>query len=74
MTDTDPLWTPADLAEYLGRSEKTLANDRYHRRGPTFLKLAGGAIRYRRRDVEAWLRTQEQQPLATAGPGARRSR
>lgn len=68
MAVSDPLWTPSDLAAYLGRSQKTLANDRSGRRGPTFLKLAGGAVRYRRSDVEAWLRTQEQQ--AEAAPPA----
>lgn len=44
-------------------SVQTLANWRSQKIGPCFTKLAsgrGGRIRYRRRDVEAWLASQQE--------------
>ena len=50
----DEILNPTELAEYLGLSQKTLANWRSLRVGPLPLR-AGHVIRYRKRDVEAWL-------------------
>ena len=52
------LLTPADIADWLSVPEKTLAEWRSRRKGPTYIKL-GRHVRYRRSDVELWLTTQE---------------
>lgn len=51
---TDPLLTPDEVAELLGIPTGTLANWRYQRLGPTYLRV-GRHVRYRRADVETWL-------------------
>ena len=55
--DLLPLMTPADLSEYLGVPLGTLANWRYQRRGPAFVRL-GRHVRYRADDVLEWIREQ----------------
>lgn len=59
MRDDEKL-TPAELGAEIKRPEKTLAQWRYLGRGPRYLKLEGGHIRYRRSDVDAWLASCEQ--------------
>lgn len=56
----ETLGTPAELAAALGGdfSEKTLANYRSAGKGPRFIKLEGGRIRYDWADVRAWLDEQ----------------
>lgn len=54
--------TPEEVAEYLQRDEKTLANWRSLGIGPTYIKMAGGGIRYRWPDVEKWLTGQVVHP------------
>jgi excisionase family DNA binding protein len=49
--------TPADLSEYLGVPTGTLANWRYQRRGPIFVRI-GRHVRYRSEDVARWLGSQ----------------
>lgn len=51
----DELLTPAQCAAILSTSTGSLANRRYKGTGPTFVKL-GQLVRYRRADVEAYLR------------------
>ena len=61
MTETtDELWTPAELANYLGRTEAALAQLRYRGTGPSFT-TAGGRIRYRRKAVTTWLGQHEKE-------------
>ena len=55
----------AQVAEVLGKPPRTLRQWRYLGAGPKYLKV-GAAVRYRARDVEAWLRAQEQEPAARA--------
>lgn len=50
----DKLWTPGRLAKYLELSEQTLANWRSRGRGPAWAKI-GGQVRYRDRDIEAFI-------------------
>lgn len=58
-----PEWlSPADAATYLGFTEQTLADWRSGRcmvpgfpNGPTFTKLAGKSVRYRRRDLDGFM-------------------
>ena len=56
----DPLLTAGQLATFLGGdfSTKTLANYRSSGKGPKFLKLEGGRIRYDPADIRAWLDEQ----------------
>jgi excisionase family DNA binding protein len=51
------LLTPAEVAEYLGVPEKTLAQWRSDRQGPLPLRI-GRHVRYRRPDIEAWIDQQ----------------
>jgi excisionase family DNA binding protein len=48
------LATRQQVAEYTQTSIPTLARWAGEGRGPKFLKL-GGAVRYRRADVESWI-------------------
>jgi predicted DNA-binding transcriptional regulator AlpA len=54
----DRLMTPDEVADYLQRPVTMLAQWRWRNVGPRYLKLAGGHVRYRRADVEAWLDAQ----------------
>lgn len=41
-------------AAYIGKPHRTLEQWRYQGKGPAFVKV-GHAVRYRRRDLDAWL-------------------
>lgn len=56
--------TPREVAEYLQKSEKTLANWRSLGIGPPYIKPAG-TIRYRWSDVEKWLTSNAVTPQAS---------
>lgn len=51
----DPLLRPAEVAKYIDRTEKTLAEWRYRGVGPAYIKVQNGHIRYRQSDIESWL-------------------
>jgi len=56
--DPDELLKPPQVSEMTSLTERTLSDRRWKGTGPAFIKLSpgrGGRIRYRRRDVEAWL-------------------
>ena len=59
--------TPAELAERLGVSVRTLTDWRYRGIGPRFLKV-GVHIRYRVADVLAWEQTRVRGGVAGCGP------
>jgi excisionase family DNA binding protein len=52
--DTERLMTVGEVAHWLAISEATLRHWRHTHRGPQSLTV-GGAVRYRRSDVERWL-------------------
>ncbi|MER6048309.1 helix-turn-helix domain-containing protein [Streptomyces sp. NPDC001793] len=52
-----PLATPEEVAAYLGVPVKTLYQWHYRRIGPNVLKV-GRHLRYRWREVDAWLNAQ----------------
>lgn len=52
--DSDVL-DPRDVAKWLRVSERTLAGWRQKKKGPEYIKLAGGPVRYLRSDVADWL-------------------
>lgn len=49
-----PLAEPSELAAFLKVTEKTLAQWRWRKVGPPYLKV-GGEVRYRWEDVDTWL-------------------
>lgn len=55
--ETDALLTESELAPKLSVSVATLRRWRLLRNGPRFVKL-GAAVRYRPKDVAAWLDTR----------------
>jgi predicted DNA-binding transcriptional regulator AlpA len=59
------LLSTGEVAEILGRPARTLRQWRYLGEGPRYLKV-GATVRYRTRDVEAWLEAQEQEPAVRA--------
>jgi excisionase family DNA binding protein len=59
------LLSTEEVAEVLGRPPRTLRQWRYLGEGPKYLKV-GATVRYRPRDVEAWLKAQEREAAAGA--------
>lgn len=54
----DELLDPAEVSGWVKLTLKALANARSRGTGPAFVKLGEGPsapVRYRRRDVEAWI-------------------
>jgi len=51
------IFTTSEAAAHVKLSKPTLERFRLTGEGPKFLKL-GGAVRYRRADLEAWLETR----------------
>ena len=72
---TDPhdrsLLTNEEGAGFLGVSPDTLAQWRSQRRGPRYIKLEGRIVRYRREDLEAYLKEHTILPLTGRVPTAR---
>jgi hypothetical protein len=60
--------TPAELAEYLQRSEQTLANWRWQGKGPRFTGRGRGIL-YDWADVDEWYKS-----LPSGGAGVRRGK
>lgn len=56
--------TSKQVAEQLNVTEWCLRNWRHlGTKGPKFLKIEGGSIRYRQTDVDAWLNKQQRVPV-----------
>lgn len=60
----DRLLTPADLAERLGITERTLARWRETGSGPPFIRTGGRFPRYSPDDVDEWLLSQRRTSTA----------
>jgi predicted DNA-binding transcriptional regulator AlpA len=56
------LLTPAEVADRLQNTQKTLNNWRALGIGPAYVKMENGSVRYRPSDVEKWLTAQVVQP------------
>jgi len=54
QTDMKPVLTPAEFAATIGVHVRTVQRMRAAGQGPKPIRVRG-AVRYRRRDVEAWL-------------------
>ncbi|MEU1117804.1 MULTISPECIES: helix-turn-helix domain-containing protein [unclassified Streptomyces] len=60
-TDPDALLTPEQVSTMTQLEEQTLANMRWRKSGPAYLKLGDGRsapVRYRRATVLAWLESR----------------
>ena len=51
MTESEKFLTPEQVSEILGVSRATLSQWRWRREGPTFYRIGGRVIRYRRDEV-----------------------
>ena len=60
-----PLAKPVEVADFLQKPEKTLAEWRYRGIGPRYLTI-GRDVRYRWTDVEEWLAGQQIEPVPAA--------
>jgi hypothetical protein len=60
----DPLGTPEEVAAFLRKPSKTLAEWRSRGCGPRYFKLGNGHIRYDWADVRAWLAEQAVAPAS----------
>ena len=54
MSERDALWNTETTAEYLGLSPATLQMWRYQRRGPPFIRVSRGCVRYKPSAVQKW--------------------
>lgn len=61
MNPFESILTPAEIGTFLGVSEKTLAQWRSQRKGPSYHKI-GGRVRYFRSDIEAWINQHKVNP------------
>ena len=59
--DDDQLLPETEAAPRCGVKRQTLQMWRQQRRGPPFIKVEG-AVRYSRRDLEAWLASRTVRP------------
>lgn len=58
--EIEKLLTTKEVAEYLDIAISTLMKYRVNRTGPVYIKL-GQLVRYRKADVDEWLKTKENQ-------------
>lgn len=63
----DALLFTAEAAFLLGLSARTLESLRLRGGGPTFIAVTSKAVRYRRRDIDAWVSAHRR--LSTSDPG-----
>jgi hypothetical protein len=61
MTETAYL-TPEEAGDYLHMTIGHLAQLRYRREGPIFLKPTAKTVLYRRADLDAWLNASTVEP------------
>ena len=52
------LLTEDEAGRYLGFSGRTLQKWRWTGRGPSFVRISPRCVRYRRRDLDAWVEEQ----------------
>lgn len=72
-TDPDALLGETHAAQFLNLSTRTLQAWRLASRGPAFVK-AGRAVRYRRRDLLAWINENTVLSKVAVGDEARQGR
>ncbi len=60
----DNLLTTSEVAQKLQVNKGTLRNWRHKKKGPPFIKLETGAIRYYEKHVENWIWVEVEDPNA----------
>jgi predicted DNA-binding transcriptional regulator AlpA len=61
INEDEKILTESEAAEYIRMSRSFLSKDRMngyrhgHKQGPEFIKLGLRAIRYRKKDLDAWI-------------------
>ncbi|WP_309940699.1 helix-turn-helix transcriptional regulator [Tardiphaga robiniae] len=66
LADPDSLLTETQVGHLLGLSIRTLQSWRLRRAGPLFVQV-GRAVRYRRRDLLAWIEANTVRTPAVGG-------
>lgn len=55
LPDLDRLLNEREAAQFVGFSSRALQNWRVRGGGPAFVKISARAVRYRKRDLIAWI-------------------
>ncbi len=66
--EKDILLNEKETAEFLGVSRRTLQGWRLAGTGPKFVKVSSRSIRYRRRDLLAWVEGRTVEPEGSPTP------
>ena len=69
--DPQALLNQRQTAALIGVSERTLECWRCRGSGPPFVKISRRAVRYRRKDIDQWVRERVQRSTAEELPTAR---
>ena len=57
----EELWTEKEVGEYLKIDENTLQGWRWAKKGPPWIKLPTGAVRYQPEDIKTWAISREKE-------------
>jgi len=57
--NSQDLLNSREVSAWLGLSESALAQLRYLKRGPSYIKISSRSVRYERGAVEAWLASRD---------------
>lgn len=69
----DRLITERDAADFLGYTMRALQNWRVRGGGPLYVKISNRSIRYRRRDLQAWVESKLAEHTTAAWSGGQRN-
>lgn len=64
----DRLVNEREAAEFLGYTIRALQNWRVRGGGPVFVKVSERSVRYRRRDLMAWIEAKRRTSTSDPGP------
>jgi len=69
---TSDLMTEQEAGGYIGKPPRTLAQWRYLKKGPAYIKVGDKSVRYRQADLDAFLDAHRIDPAVLVGgpPGA----
>ncbi len=69
----DRLISERDAADFLGYTMRALQNWRVRGGGPLYVKVSNRSIRYRRRDLQAWIESKLAEHTSAASGGGQRN-
>jgi predicted DNA-binding transcriptional regulator AlpA len=69
-THPDAQLKPEDAARFLGVSTRWLAEQRYKKTGPPFIRLGWRTVRYRLADLVAWAGRRRKGAATSTSPAA----